>query len=275
MTTNGRLSMLAAVRQIDDPMLRFGGENDAAEVDPTVDTQVLGNDPIGAADMGLRNIDRVVPLLVPGTTDRGKDYSQLAEVYRALILKRQKQLQAVAKLVGGVEETRFGAGRGTLPFKPVPAARQRQAVAFLIERGFARPDALLDPDVHWRIGPAGQRRTPCRTPTERLLAQLLDAGVLQRMAEAASYPGTKGTYQGIDLVKDLNRGVFAELKQPAPVVDLYRRDLQSMYVNLLLSRLGSDNAPELQGAIRAGINDLYPKLDEATRGRATRRRSGT
>ena len=252
----------AAARQIDDPMLRFGGENDAAEVDPAVGTQVLGNDPIGAADMGLRNIDRVVPFLVSGTTQQGKDYSQLAEVYWQLILKRQKQLQAVAKLVGGVEETRFGAGRGTLPFKPVPAARQRQAVVFLIERGFARPDALLDPDVLWRIAPA-DNASGVQDTNRKLLGQLLDAGVLQRMAEATSYPGAKGAYQGIDLVKDLNRGVFVELKQPAPVVDLYRRDLQSIYVNLLLSRLGSDNSPELQGAIRAGINDLYPKLDEA------------
>lgn len=255
---------VAAARQVDDPMLRFGGENDAAEVDPTVNTQVLGSDPIGAADMGLRNIDRVVPLLVPGTTQKGKDYSQLNEVYRALILKRQKQLQAVAKLVGGVEETRFGAGRGTLPFQPVPAARQRQAVAFLIERGFARPDALLDPDVQWRIGP-GDNAAPVQDTNKRLLAQLLDAAVLHRMAEAANYPGTKGTYQGIDLVKDLNRGLFAELKQPAPAIDLYRRDLQSMYVNMLLSRLGSDNSAELQVAIRAGINDLYPKLEEAAK----------
>jgi hypothetical protein len=169
-------------------MLRFGGENDAAEVDPTVHTQVLGSDPIGAAEMGLRNIDRVVSLLVPGTTQKGKGYSQLNEVYRALLLKRQKQLQAVAKLVGGVEETRFGAGRGTLPFKPVPAARQRQAVAFLIERGFARPDALLDPDVLWRIGPGDNAAV--QDTNKRLLAQLLDAGVLRRMAEAAGYPGT-------------------------------------------------------------------------------------
>jgi hypothetical protein len=252
----------AAARQIDDPMLRFGGENDAAEVDPSVTTQVLGDDPIGAADMGLRNIDRVVPLLVPGTTDKGKDYSQLTEVYRALLIKRQKQLQAVAKLVGGVEETRFGAGRGTLPFKPVPAARQRQAVAFLIERGFARPDALLDPDVLWRMAPA-DNAAAVQDTNRKLLAQLLDAGVLQRMAEATGYPGAKGAYQGIDLVKDLNRGLFVELKQPAPVVDLYRRDLQTIYVNLLLSQLGSDNSPELQAAIRAGLNDLYPKLDEA------------
>ena len=133
---------------------------------------------------------------------------------------------------------------------------------FLIERGFARPDALLDPDVLWRIGPA-DNAAAVQDTNRKLLGQLLDAGVLQRMAEATSYPGAKGAYQGIDLVKDLNRGLFVELKQPAPVVDLYRRDLQSMYVNLLLSRLGSDNSAELQGAIRAGINDLYPKLDEA------------
>jgi hypothetical protein len=252
-----------AARQVDDPMLRFGGENDAAEVDPTVGTQVLANDPIGAADMGLRNIDRVVPLLIPATTDKGKDYSQLTEVYWALLVKRQKQLQAVAKLVGGVEETRLGAGRGTLPFKPVPAARQRQAVAFLIERGFSRPDALLDPDVLWRIGPA-DNAAPVQDTNQKLLAQLLDAAVLRRMAEASGYPGTKETYQGIDLVKDLNRGLFAELKRPAPVVDSYRRDLQSTYVAMLVAKLGSSN-PELEAAIRSGINDLYPMLNEAVK----------
>ena len=66
------------------------------------------------------------------------------------------------------------------------------------------------------------------------------------------------------MVKDLNRGLFAELKQPAPV-DLYRRDLQGRYVNMLLARLGSDNSAEPPAAIRAGIDDPYPKLDEAAK----------
>jgi hypothetical protein len=34
-----------AARQVDDPALRFGGENDPAEVDPTVNMQVMGSDP--------------------------------------------------------------------------------------------------------------------------------------------------------------------------------------------------------------------------------------
>ena len=34
-----------AARQLDEPALRFGGENEAAKVDPNVTTQVLGSDP--------------------------------------------------------------------------------------------------------------------------------------------------------------------------------------------------------------------------------------
>jgi len=253
-----------AARQVDDPTLRFGGENDAAEVDPTVNTQVLASDPIGGADLGLRNIDRVAPMLIAATTERGKDYSQLMEVYRALVTKRWKQLSAVAKMVGGVEETRYQAGRGTIPFKPVAASRQRAAVAFLIERGFTRPDALLDPDILWRVGPSDGAEV-LQAYNERLLTQLIDPDVMHRMSQAARYPGMNGSYQGIDMIKDLNNGLFAELKQPRPVIGLYRRDLQRKYLSILLSQLNAnaDNAGEMQAAIRAGLNDLATRLNQA------------
>jgi hypothetical protein len=253
-----------AARQVDEAALRFGGENDAAEVDPTVNTQVLASDPIAGADFGLRNIDRVAPLLVAATTERGKDYSQLKEVYQALITKRWKQLSAVAKMIGGVQETRYHGGRGTIPFKPVAAARQRAAVAFMIERGFARPDALLDPDILWRIGPSDGAEM-LQGFNERLLKQLIDADVIHRMAQAARYPGMDGSYQGIDMIRDLNNGVFAELKQPRPTISLYRRDLQRKYLSILLSQLGADDdsAGEMQAAIRAGLNDLAAKLNQA------------
>jgi hypothetical protein len=255
-----------AALQVDDPMLRFGGENDAAEVDPTVNTQVLASDPIAGADFGLRNIDRVAPLLIPATTEKGKDYSQLAEVYQALVTKRWKQLQAVAKMVGGVEETRYHAGRGTIPFKPVTAARQRAAIAFIVERGFTRPDALLDPEVLWRIGPSDGSGM-LQEMNERLLNQLIDPDVMHRMAQAARYPGMKESYQGIDMIQDLNNGLFAELKQPRPVIGLYRRDLQRKYVTILLSQLSADgdSAGEMQAAIRAGIAQLGAKLDQGAK----------
>ena len=251
-----------AAKQLDDPALRFGGENDAADVDPGVNTQVLGSDPIEATDMGLRNIDRVVPMLIPATTSLGQPYYQLTEVYRTLLIKRQKELLSVAKIVGGVEEVRYHAGRGTVPFTPVPAERQRKAVKFLLERGFTRPDALLDPQVLWRMAPYGGADAVQDT-NQKLLAQLINEDVFYRMAEAATFPGAVGTYQGAELLYDLNDGLFIELTQARPVIDLYRRDLQRAYVKLLVSSLSSSEGPsEYRVALRNGLGDLGSKLDQ-------------
>ena len=254
-----------AARQIEDPALRFGGENEPAKIDPTVNTQVLGSDPIEATDMGLRNIDRVVPMLIPATTSLGHPYYQLDEVYQALLTKREKELGSVAKLVGGVEETRYHAGRGTVPFKPVAGERQRKAVKFLLERGFSRPAALMDPEVLWRIAPYG-KTDALQATNAKLLDRLVDADVFQRMAEAATFPGENRAYYGADLLRDLNDGLFSELKQARPAIDLYRRDLQRSYVNLLVSKLSSsDGASEFRVAVRAGLSDLGNKLDQAAK----------
>jgi hypothetical protein len=251
-----------AARQLDEPDLRFGGENDAAEVDPTVNTQVLGSDPIESTDMGLRNIDRVMSMLIPATTDLGRPYYQLSEVYQALLIKRQQELQSVAKIVGGVEETRYQAGRGTVPFKPVAAERQRKAVKFLLDRGFTRPDALLDPEVLWRIAPYGGSNAVQDTNL-KLLTQMIDRAVFQRMAEAATFPGAVGSYQGDDLLLDLNNGLFRELKEKSPVIDLYRRDLQRSYVSVLMNKFSStEGSSEFLVALRAGLADLAGKLDQ-------------
>jgi hypothetical protein len=254
-----------AARQIDDPALRFGGENDAADVDPSVNTQVLGSDPIESTDMGLRNIDRVAPMLIPATTNLGQPYYQLTEVYKTLLVKRQKELSSVAKIVGGVEEVRYQGGRGTVPFTPVAAERQRKAVRFLLERGFTRPDALLDPQVLWRMAPYGGADA-LQDTNQKLLAQLINKDVFHRMAEAATFPGAVGTYQGADLLLDLNDGLFSELKQTRPKIDLYRRDLQRAYATLLVSSLSSAEGPsEYRVALRSGLADLGNKLDQAAK----------
>ena len=238
-----QLDQLAA-QQITNPMLRFGGEDDAAALDPQVNTNVLGSDPIEAADLGLRNIDRVMPMLVPATTQMGGSYARMAEMYEALITQRHREVMAVAKLVGGVEETRYQAGRGPAPpFRPVPAERQRAAVKFLLDRAFPTPSALLDRDVLYRIVPYGGANA-LQGSNVQLLRKLIDGGVFERMAEARELdPATKG-YTGIDMLYDLNDGLFRELQAPAPVIELYRRNLQRNYVLLLLVAAGVENDPQ-------------------------------
>jgi Met-zincin/Domain of unknown function (DUF5117)/Domain of unknown function (DUF5118) len=232
-----------AARQIEDPMLRFGGEDAAAPLDPAVNTQVLGSDPMQAAELGLKNVDRVMGMLIPATTQRGQDYSRLAEMYQALLVKRNNELAAVAKLVGGVEEMRYQGGRGTVPYSPVPPERQRQAVKFLMDKAFTKPRALIDPEVIMRIAPTGGT-DPLQGSNVRLLSQLLRPGVFNRMAEAKALSPGKPAYVGIDLLKDINDGLFSELKDGQPHIDFYRRTLQRNYVTLLLVASGSVDDPQ-------------------------------
>jgi hypothetical protein len=237
-----RLDELAAL-QVKDPMLRFGGEDASAAIDPSVNTNVIGSDPIASADMGLRNVDRVVPLLIPATTKLGSSYARLAEIYQALVTQRYRELSAVAKLVGGVYETRYQAGRGEAPFAPVPPATQRAAVQFLIERAFVKPTILLDRDVLSRITPTGGADM-LQGSNVHLLKELIDPDVFQRMAEAEAYASSDTVYTGLELLYDLNNGLFRELDDPEPSVDLYRRDLQRIYVTQLLVATGTVNDPE-------------------------------
>ncbi|MFN0315497.1 MAG: zinc-dependent metalloprotease, partial [Burkholderiales bacterium] len=232
-----------AAKQVDDPLLRFGGEDESANLDPAVNTNVIGADPIEAAQYGLRNIDRVMPYLISGTTRLGGDYARLQEMYEALIQHRHRQLSAVAKLVGGVEETRYHARRGGPPFKAVPANRQRAAVRFLVDRAFSVPNSLLDKEVLRRIGPTGGA-DGLQGSNVKLLRQLLSDGVFQRMAEAQSLEPADKHYTGIEMLRDLNNGLFKELASVKPVTEAYRRELQRNYVTLMLVAAGAQDDPE-------------------------------
>ncbi len=229
-----------AAKQGEDPSIRFGGEDASAEVDSSISTNVLSNDPIESTELGLRNIDRIARLLVPATTRKGESYNMLGEKYAALVMQRHRELTYVAKLVGGVDETRYQAGRGGPPYTPVPPERQRQAVRFLVEYGFTAPTALADQDLLRRITPNGATSALKGSSTD-LLRRLIDPEVFQRMAEANL--GVENKYAGVDMLYDLNDGLFSELDAETPQISLYRRDLQRNYLTVLLAATGTINDP--------------------------------
>jgi hypothetical protein len=255
-----------AAREVQEPLLRFGGENDVAEIDPTISENVLGADAIEGADLGLRNIDRVAQLLIPATTTLGDGYDRLREQYTALVTQRHRELAHVAKIVGGVVETRYQAGRGGPPFTPVQPERQRKAVQFLIERAFARPTALLDRRILDRIEPT-RADDPVQGSNADLLVHLLDAGVFARMSEASERG--PGRYLGLDMLHDLNHALFAQLTSRTPSIDLFQRDLQRAYVSQLLVGAGAIRDPTASDD--GGAQNIDTQSRSAQRGRKAKR----
>jgi len=220
-----------ASRQIKEPFLRFGGEDGPSMVDPTVLTENIGNDPIEATMLGIKNTDRVLDHLLQATTTKGEDYSLLEETWKEIVAARGKWLAAVAKQVGGVIENRTLGGRGSETFVRVPEDKQRAAVKFLLDNAFNTPGKLVNPAIVNLFRYSGNT-SEVANQQRGLLNTLLSSSVMGRLFDAEQQVGEKA-YTATELVGDLQSGIFSELKADAPKVDPLRRQLQRAYVDIL------------------------------------------
>lgn len=223
-----------AARQLDDPFLAFGGEDDAASVDPNVQTENLGADRIEATRLGIRNLERVMGYLLPATTRAGGDFAKLNEMYQAVLAHRQRWLKSVIKLIGGVEENRTLAGRGETQFTRVERARQEAAVQFLLEN-LRTPAPFLAPEVLDNIGPFLVTKALADQQTA-LLGGLLSAKRYHLLEEQALLDPGQG-YPLVEYLGDIQAGIFEELQADVPVIDPLRRSLQRHYLAALASQL--------------------------------------
>ncbi|HXG47150.1 MAG TPA: zinc-dependent metalloprotease [Methylomirabilota bacterium] len=247
-------------RQITNPMLRFGDPNPA--VDPTQQTEDLGSDPVRATELGLKNIDRVAGYLVSATCKEGEDYDLLRNMYTQLLNQRDRELGHVVNVVGGVVQHNLWYGTTNQVFHAVPGARQREAVAFLLQHAFQTPVNLVRPDILQRLEPGG---APDRilSSQRRHLSALLDDSRCKRMTEHAAREGDGG-YTPAALLDDLDRGLWSELNNDPVAIDLYRRNLQRAYVELLGTHAArTETSSDLPGLARARLKNLRAAVVKA------------
>lgn len=220
-----------ASRQIAEPFLRFGGEDGPSSVDPSVLTENIGNDPILATELGFKNINRVLDHLIAATTIKGEDFSLLEDVYKEIIGARSRWLNAVAKQIGGVVETRNLAGRGGETFTRVAEDKQRAALEFLLVNGFNAPSKLLNPSLI-NLFKYSAIASDIASQQRALLNTLLSSSVMGRLFDAELQMGEKA-FTATELVNELQNGIFSELKLPEPKVEPLRRQLQRAYIDIL------------------------------------------
>jgi len=210
-----------------NPYFRWIGDGDP--VDPRIITEALGDDPVKASGYGVRNIKRLVPMLIPATTtDKLDNYDRLEELYGELINQWAREMNHVAVVVGGVYQFTKYAGQTGRVYQPVPRAKQAEAVQFLNENVFTTPSFFFDPEILRRIEPTGFVDR-VRGRQTALLNLLFQDPRLSRVAEQqATEPGA---YAIADLFGDARRGIFSEFGTGAVRVDEYRRNLQRAFVD--------------------------------------------
>ena len=114
-----------------------------------------------------------------------------------------------------------------------PKAKQAEAVAFLHQQLFNTPTWLISNDVYAKTG--GNPLTIVGNIQDNVLNRLFGASTLNKLINAETAIGNSA-YKMTDLFSDMKKGIWSELPT-RKTIDVYRRNLQKSYVNVLSNLL--------------------------------------
>ncbi|WP_299763023.1 zinc-dependent metalloprotease [uncultured Dokdonia sp.] len=212
-----------------DPMYRFGRQQFGV-IDPSSQTEDLGDDAVKASTYGIANLKRIVPNLIKWTAEDGKNYDDLETMYTQVLSQYNRYMGHVTGNIGGVYEYYKTYDQDGAVYTHVPKVKQQEALSFLQEQLFETPQWLIDESIFDKVESAGSVERIRRFQT-RTLNSLLDFGRVARMLENEALNGEEA-YSTIDMMADLRNGLFSELKNSRKI-DIYRRNLQRAYVERL------------------------------------------
>ncbi|MEH6408646.1 MAG: zinc-dependent metalloprotease, partial [Leeuwenhoekiella sp.] len=212
-----------------DPMYRFGAQQRDI-VDPSSQTEDLGDDAVKASNYGIANLKRIVPNLIEWTKEDGKDYDDLETMYTQVLNQYNRYMGHVSNNIGGVYQINKTYDQEGQVFTPVSEKRQKESLQFLQDQLFTTPEWMIDADILNRIEHDGNIER-IRSTQVRTLNNILDFGRMARMSENDAL-NPKTSYSLSQMMDDLRMGIFSELKT-GKTIDTYRRNLQRAYVDRL------------------------------------------
>jgi len=225
-----------------NPRLWFGGEG--FNGDPRAQLEDLGDNSMKASDYGIRNLKVILPQLPKWTWEANDKYDNLEEMYRQVIAQFSRYMGHVLKNVGGVYETFKSVEQPGDVYEPAPKARQHEAIVFLDQQLFTTPRWLLDTSILYRIS-SPVSGDPVGSIGTGVLGSLLSSSRLNTLMLSSERYGAARTYTVEDLLTDLRRSIWKELRTHQ-TIDVYRRNLQKTYVESLISVL-NPAAPPISG----------------------------
>ncbi|MBS1601061.1 MAG: zinc-dependent metalloprotease [Bacteroidetes bacterium] len=248
-----------------NPRLWFG-DGETRKFDPRCQTEDLGDDAAKASAYGINNLKRILPHLREWTREDGDLGENLTTAYKTLSDQYFRYMGHVLKYVAGVYydiHTDYQPGPAV---RPVPKARQIEALSFFDTQLFTTPLWLMDSSIVNRIA----------LPTEpnivedvqvRVLNSLLDVSRLNKLLADQKQFGSRESLSPVTYMTILHHDIWRELKTNTPVIDDYRRNLQKSYwASIVALASGHDEVSletDVSSLVKADIYQLRQDIDQA------------
>lgn len=236
----------------DDPMYRFGQYNG---IDPSAQTEDLGDDALKASNYGIANLKRIVPNLIKWTSKDGETFGDLSTMYRHVVSQYNRYMGHVTTNIGGVYKHTKTADQAGDVFTNVDKGHQKNALKFLNDELFNTPTWLIDEAII--------KKTEFNGVTERIrgiqartLNNILNLTRMMRMIDNETLNGNEA-YTLMSMMADLRNGIWTELRT-GKNIDTYRRNLQRAHVERLATLMESKDVRGFRGTVTVKQSDIIP-----------------
>ena len=227
----------------DDLKYRFG----SAGIDPSSQTEDLGDNAVKASEYGIANLKRIMPNLIEWTTEDGETYDELEYMYNQVLGQFRRYMGHVANNIGGVYQYYKTADQDGAVYTHVSKEHQKACVNFLNNHLFNTPYWMIEKDILNKIEFAGMTNR-IRTVQSSYLNNILDFGKMARMIENEALNGNNA-YTLENFMNDVKNGIWSELRN-GKKIDVYRRNLQRSYIQRL-GYIMANEQPRRQGSFWA------------------------
>jgi hypothetical protein len=244
----------------DNLMYRFGHQQAGGVVDPSSQTEDLGDDAIKASSYGIKNLQRILPNIEKWTTKDGENYDEMATMYGQVLSQFNRYMGHVTANIGGVYEYYKTSNQEGAVYTHVTKSHQKNALDFINKELFSTPTWMIDKNIYAKTQFSGAIEKIGSVQT-RTLYNILDSGRMARMIENQTMNGSKA-YSLVAMFSDLRKGVWSEL-YTGKTIDTYRRNLQRAHINRLdyllntaKNQRGANRGYFKQSTVNIGQSDI-------------------
>lgn len=188
-----------------DPMYEFGAQQVFSTVDPTDQTEDLGNDHIKASNYGINNLKILVKNFDTWMQEKGERYDNIDNLYREINKQYARYVKHVVPYIGGIryEEIRQGDGKKTSKHY-ISKQKQKEAMKWLLNEARTCDTWLLPKEFIGKIDVDLYTNQKLRS---QIVTAFLNGTALYRIKEGGIANSTQN-YQLDEYLHDLTEILF-------------------------------------------------------------------
>ena len=254
-----------------EPEYIFGTDGDAmsspgVNIDPRNLRGDMSNDPITYTSDRIKTLDAKIAELPDIYLVDGKTSTEFRSVFYSLTSEKGRFLDNVSRLIGGVYSNRIvnDSNKNITPFEAVSYEDQKRAMNLIKEKllsnnSFSFDENLLrylqsEKRAAYSSGRRGNEDPQLHdfvlSLQGRTISHILHPAVMMRLVDSSQYGNT---YMPDEVLSDLFDGIFVRREAP----NTFKMNLQSKYVDSLISALNDDDYDEIsKAAIYASLVDI-------------------